>query len=138
MSWDVLLQSLPPEIRSLDEIPADYAPPSLGSRADLIARIAARLPSVDFSDPAWGRLEGESFSIELNLGSESVTQSLMLHIRGGGEALGVVREICEALRCPAIDCSEGGLIDFGSPHASEGWQRWCAYRDRVLAGRGNL
>jgi hypothetical protein len=137
MSWDILLQSLPVGIRSLDEIPADYVPPPLGPRADLIRRIVARLPAVDFSDPAWGRLDGETFSIELNLGTEAEAKALMLHIRGSAEVLGAVREISEALGCRAIDCSEGNIIDFESPHASEVWSRWRAYRDRVLLGGGS-
>ena len=135
VSWDVLFQSLPAGIASIDDVPADFEPAPLGVRAEIIAKLVARLPGVDFSDPSWGMLLGETFSIEFNLGGEDVADSLMLHVRGGDEALGVVREVSEALGVPAIDCSEGELIDFTSPDAARGFAAWRAFRDRVVRSR---
>jgi hypothetical protein len=137
MCWDVLIQPLPSGLRSLDEIPEGYCPPPLGARDEVVSRIRGRVPAVEFIDPAWGRLEGDGFSIEFNLGGDDPATSLMLHVRGTAGALGVVREVSEALGCPAIDCSEGALIDFESPTAAEGFARWRAYRDRVIDRSGS-
>ena len=121
MSWDVLFAPSKP----------------FGPRSDVIARIRARLPNVDFSDPAWGRYRTDQFSIELNLGEEPVSSSLMLHVRGDDAALATVREISEALDCGAFDCTTGELIEFDGPNAGEGLKRWRGFRDEVL-GRPRL
>src|SRR5579864_3246628 len=55
MSWDVFVLNLPPGIRSLDDIPKDFEPPLLGTRADLIAKVV--YPQTDFTDPSWGTLK---------------------------------------------------------------------------------
>jgi hypothetical protein len=115
MSWDVLIQPLPPGLRSLEDIPEGYQPPPIGARDEIISRIRDRVPGVDFLLPAWGRLDGDGFSIEFNLGDAEEATSLMLNVRGGDAAIGVVREVSEALGCRAIDCSDGALIDFDSP-----------------------
>lgn len=134
MSWDVLFQDLPAGIASIAEIPDDFVPGPLGPRSEVIARIRARIPEVDFRDPSWGRLEGPAFSIELNLGEKEVADSLMLHVRGDAEALGAVSVIAEALDRRALDCSEGELIDFDSPDARAGLEAWRAYRDGIVSG----
>lgn len=135
MSWDVFFMRMPPGVRTLAEVPRDFVGEPLGARAEVIATLRARLPGVDFSDPAWGRLVGPDFSIELNLGHEPVAASLMLHVRGGDGALGVVREVSEALGCPALDTTEGELIDFDSPRAAAGFRKWRAFRDEVTRAR---
>jgi hypothetical protein len=115
MSWDVLIQPLPSGLRSLDDIPQGYEPPPLGPREEIVSRIRGRVPGVEFIDSAWGRLEGDGFSIEFNLDGDDQATSLMLHVRGAAAAIRIVREVSEALGCPAIDCSEGALIDFERP-----------------------
>jgi hypothetical protein len=112
VTWDVLIQPLPSGLRSLDDVPEGYKPPPLGARDEIVSRIRGRVPDVDFIDPAWGWLEGDGFSIEFNLGRDDQATALTLHVRGAAAAIGVVREVSEALGCPAIDCSDGALIDF--------------------------
>ncbi len=68
MSWDVYVMNLPPGLESLDDIPKDYEPPPLGLRADIIAKISALYPQVDFSDPSWERLELPECRIEFGSG----------------------------------------------------------------------
>ena len=135
MSWDVSFQDLPDGLQSIADVPDDFLPiRPLCSRAELHAKIRAIAPETDFSDPAWATLDADGFSIELNIGDEDPVMSLMVHVRGDDEAvLGIIRELASALGRAAIDCSAGELIDFGSPEATEGYRKWRAYRDRILA-----
>jgi hypothetical protein len=50
----------------------------LGTRAEVTAKILEAVPTADFSDPAWGRIEGETFSIEVNVGADDLVTSFML------------------------------------------------------------
>lgn len=130
MSWDVLLLHLPDDVTSMEEIPADYTPPPLGRRNDVLAAVARAVPEVDLSDPTWGDLLGPAWSIELNIGSEDPVDSIMLHIRGSGDdVLTPVLRLAEALRCKALDCAEGGLI---TPRQTSGWHAFQQFRDRVF------
>lgn len=135
MSWDVLFQPLPPGVRSIAEIPEDFAPGALCTRAELIEKVRAIAPMVDFRDPAWGVIEGDDFSIEINVGDEDPVGGFMLHVRGSDGALGVIRLLSEALGCAPIDCSEGELLDLHTPDVAAGLRAWRAFRDGVAGDR---
>lgn len=130
MSWDVVFVAMPPGARSLAEL-VD-APAPLGSRAEVIGAIQAAAPTVDFHDPAWGRLDAERFSIEFAVGDDDPVVSLMLHVRGGDGALGVIAAVAQALGQPPIDCGAGTILDPSSPEAAASLAAWRAYRDRVV------
>jgi len=51
MSWDIFVQDLPPDVRTIRDIPDHFKPPPLGARSALIQAIRAIAPSVDFTDP---------------------------------------------------------------------------------------
>ena len=65
MSWDVIFFAWPPGARSLEELAPGYRPPPLGTRAEVIAKIEAAVPDVDFRDPTWGQM--------ISLGRDFVT-----------------------------------------------------------------
>ncbi|MER8029870.1 hypothetical protein ABTZ78_13010 [Streptomyces bauhiniae] len=130
MSWDVLLLRLPDDVTSMDELPQDYTPPPLGRHHEVLAAVAQAVPDADLSDPEWGDLSGPTWSIELNIGSEDPVTSIMLHIRGSGDDVLVpVLRLAEALRCKALDLSEGDLITRGQ---TSGWHAFQQFRDRVI------
>ena len=132
MTWDVLLQRVPEGLASLDDMPDHFRPPSLGSAQEVAERLRAALPGVDFSDPVRGKLRGEGFEIELEVGADEACRSVMLHVRGGDEALEAVRRAAEALDAAAIDCGEGTRIrwDGGDPCVS--LRAWRAHQSHVL------
>jgi len=114
-------------------VPDDFRPTRpLCTHAELVAKIQAIAPETDFSDPAWGVLDGDGFSIEFNVGTDDPVEQMMLHVRGADGALGVIRELATSLGRPAIDCSAGDLINFDSPDAAAGFRKWRAYRDRIV------
>jgi hypothetical protein len=135
MSWDVLFQDLPRGIRSVDDIPDDFRPGALCTRAELVAAIRNAATTTTFSGPWFGVLDADGFSIEFSAGDGDPIGSVMLHIRGGDGALPVVRALSVALGRVAIDCSAGELMDFASPDDGKGFAAWRAYRDQIVRGR---
>ncbi len=131
MSWDIFVQDLPPGIRSVAEFPDDFAPRPIGTRSSIVEAITTVVPDVDFSDPAWGRIVGPDYSIEVSISAADPVQSFAFHVRGGDMAVGVVADILEQLGLQAIDPqSDSGLFD--STTAADSLRRWRAYRDQVV------
>lgn len=135
MSWDLFVQQLPVGITTVDQIPDDFRPGPIGSRASVIRAIEDLVPGADFSDPSWGKIDGPGYSIEINTGHDVELTSFALHVRGGDLAIWVVKDILDSLRLRAIDgTSPSGLFE---PAASlDGFRRWRDYRDRVLRAGG--
>lgn len=130
MSWDVLLLRLPDDVTSVQEIPADHTPDSLGRQREVLAAVTQACPEVDLSDPTWGELSSPTWSIELSIGSEDPVESIMLHIRGSADDVPTpVFRLAEALRCKVLDCAEGELI---TPGQTSGWHAFQQFRDRVI------
>src|SRR5260370_22396966 len=93
MSWDIFVQDLPPDARTIREIPDQFKPSPLGARSALIQQIRGIAPSADFTDPAWGRLDAPTFSVEFSLGIEELARSFALHVRGDAAAAGFVSDV---------------------------------------------
>src|SRR5229473_3423909 len=80
MSWDIFVQDLPADARTIRDIPEHFTPSPLCKRAELIQLIKRAVPSADFTDPTWGQFETPSFSVEFNLGEHELVQSFALHV----------------------------------------------------------
>jgi hypothetical protein len=131
MSWDIFVQDIPKEVMSVADMPDDFRPKSVGARREIIEKIRAVVPAVDFADPTWGTIEGPGYSIEVNLGKKEEVDGFAFHIRGGDMAAFVVADILERLGLRAFDTgSDTGLFSIG-PDGSAGQKRWRAYRDQV-------
>jgi len=131
MSWDIFVQDLPRDAATFADIPPDFKPSSLGKRSDVIAKITEIVPSADFSDPSWGMIEGEDWSIEVNIGKSETCGGFALHVRGGDGAVAVVAAILNHLDLRALDSQTGEFFVAG-PEAVESFRRWRAFRDRVI------
>jgi hypothetical protein len=132
MSWDISIMDLPRDAPTVAEIPDDFQPGHLGDRAELIRKIQSVAPAADFSDPSWGEVVTPEFVIEFNMGQSEVVDSIMLHVRGGDTAVGLVADLLARLDLRAIDCSEGDFFDESA--AVDSLAAWRAYRDRVVQG----
>ena len=135
MSWDIFAMDMPLGVRSVSEIPRDFRPGSLGSRSAVIAKIMQIVPTADFSDPSWGRIEGDGWSIGVNIGKDEDCDSIALHVRGGEAAVGAVAGILDGLGIRAIDAQTGEFFVSG-PAAIESFRKWRAYRDQVVGRAG--
>lgn len=130
VSWDILIQDLPGGVASIVEIPDGFRPQPLGDRRELITKIIEVAPTADFSDPAWGQLQTPDFVIEFNMGGSAITDSIMLHVRGGGPAAEFVSSLLHHLGRRAVDCSAGEFFDDAA--AAGSFARWQTYRDKVI------
>lgn len=132
MSWDVFLFDAPVHAKSVDEIPQHFDPPPLGTGTDVRQRLHENLRDLDLSDPAWGRLVGPTWSIELNIGTDDPIDSIMLHVRGDGdEVLAVIAQIVGSVGGRALDISTGEFLT-GDPAETAGWHGFQQYRDQIL------
>lgn len=110
MSRDIIVQDLPAGARRVEDIPDDFEPRALGPRAGIVAGILAVVPEADFTDPAWGRIDGPGWSIEVNVPQE-LCESFTLHVRGEG-ADPVIARILRRLGPRALDGdSESGFFE---------------------------
>ncbi len=70
------------------------------------------------------------------MGDEEVIHSIMLHVRGGGNAMATIARLLEHLKLRAIDMQTEDF--FSLPAAKESFGEWKAYRDRLASsGEGN-
>ena len=130
MSWDIFVQDIPSDARTIDDIPDDFVPATIGRRAEIIEKIKEVAPFADFSDPAWGTIEGTYYSIEVNLGAEESIDSFAFHVRGDDVAAGLVSDILKHLNFRAFDSGTGDIFDHQK--AAAGLKEWRADRDLVV------
>ncbi len=135
MSWDIFVQDIPRTVRSVEEIPADFEPQCIGTRAGIIAKICQLVPATDVSDPAWLQINEDDFSIEVNLGDDGPLAGFVFHVRGGDASAYVIHDILEHLKLRALDPSSKTGIFSLEGGSLEGLQRWREYRESVLSSR---
>ena len=131
MSWDIFVHDFPESLVSVSDIPNDFQPPSIGSRSEVAAKLLEVFPDADFSDPAWGVIDVDDYSIEVSIGNDELCIGFALHVRGGDRAVGAVAAILDHLRLRAIDTQTGEFFVAGEK-AQESFGKWREYRDSVV------
>jgi hypothetical protein len=130
MSWDVMVLNLGGEPPPEDAAEAEPVGP-LGTAAQVRRRIAKHLPGVDWSEPSWGVYEGDGFTIEFNAEDDDPLDSLMLHVRGEGDAIAALLRFASPNGWALLDCTTSEFLDPENPSAA-GWEGFQAYRDRAI------
>lgn len=133
MSWDLSILKTPP-IERVEDLPDDFEPEVLGPREDIIEKIEKALPGVDFEDPSWGEWANEESSIEFNIGDEEECDGVMLHVRGDGDPMDLVKAVVDAIGVTAIDHQSGELFTLEEARAS--FEEWKEFRDSVAKQQG--
>ena len=133
MSWDVMVFDLAGAAPSEIDFGADFKPQSMGSADEVRLKISEHLRAVDWSDPTWGIYEGDGFSFEFNMGKEAETNSFMVHVRGGGDAVKSLLSFTAPNGWSLFDCTTGEFIDPTNP-SDEGWKAFQGYRDKIVGG----
>lgn len=130
MSWDVLMIRTKTNSEMIDEITSENIIPFMQTEiADEIKKISAELGAeYNCDDLSWQNLDSDSWSIEFNIGNDTETESVMLHIRGG-EPKEVFAVLIADLNTRLMDCSTG---EFVSPEKPTSFESWKAYRDKIL------
>ncbi|MGD1945539.1 MAG: hypothetical protein ACFB0A_04530 [Croceivirga sp.] len=131
MSWDLFVQDWG-SFDSLEQIPNDFEPKSIGKRSELIEKIKTAEPTADFTNPSWGLLENEFFSIEFNMGDSEVVDSFVMHIRGNELAIPCIGNILESLNLRASDGSTPNFFDIEK--SKKEMSRWIDYRNSIAKG----
>src|SRR5258705_12355997 len=122
---------LPRGIGSVADIPDDFKPSTIAPRSVIVEAIAAAAPGVDFSDPAWGFIEADEYSIEVNIREADPVDSFAFHVRGGDAAVAVIADILRRLDLRAVDPqSDSGLFDRAT--AADSLGRWRTFRDQAI------
>ena len=106
-------------------------PDLMGEKEALIEEFKNLSSDVDFTDKSWGIYFDGQTSIEINIGTDEEVNTIMLHIRGGGDPFNFIRTICNHFKWFALDCSTGHYIDFLNP-SQDSWDRWQKYRDKIV------
>jgi hypothetical protein len=133
MSWDIFVQDLPASAERVGDIPDDFRPRPVGRRSQIIERIIEIIPAADFSDPSWGRIDGEDWSIEISMGAQEECRGFAFHVRGGDAAADAVSAILRRLNLRALD-SQTGEFFVANESSAESFRDWKKYRDEVLGG----
>jgi hypothetical protein len=131
VSWDIFVQDLPKDAKSVADIPDDFEAQPIGRRKEIIEGIRRVIPDMDMSDPTWLTIDGPDWSIEVNIGNGEILESFAFHVRGGDLAAAVVADILQELGLRALDpSSETGIFD--PTTAKESLQRWRKYRNQII------
>lgn len=131
MSWDVVIvdsggKTAACPLTDLED--DDFRP--LGPADEVRHKLSSILAGIDWSDPTSGIFEGDGFSIEFNVGEDDPIQSIMLHVRGAGDAIAAIMSFVRPSGWSAMDCSTGEFLDPNNP-SPEGWEGFQAHRDKI-------
>jgi hypothetical protein len=124
----------PPEAESIDQIPDDWNPPSLGIRREIRALLTDLLPGIAYSAGGWGDYEGPGFSVSTPIGEadDEPAGGVSLFIHGDSStAAHAALALADALDARAFETGSGDFLATESAHSA--CDAWHAYRDRVLA-----
>jgi hypothetical protein len=128
MSWDLFVQKFPIGAKSISDLPKDFHSEQISTRTKLIAKIRDLVPEADFSNPAWGLLKGENFSLEINLGEDEMVSDFAFHAQGLGGDASLISDLLNHLQLRAVDSWTG---DFFCVDAN-GAESWRKYRNKIV------
>ena len=132
MAWSVLVFALPDGANSVDDIPNDAVPRTMGTRDHVIEEILRLFPGTSFDQPWGGELISDTCSMDFSLGDMRVTevQSFSISMRRGGKIeIRKIRELVDALEASAFDCQTSREFDETTAIAS--FTEWGEFRQHV-------
>ena len=86
MSWDIFVQEIPEDVKQISDMHEKYSkfkPSPIGMRSEIIKKIKKVVPEANFSDPSWGTIDGDGFSIEVNMGDKEECNGFAFHVGWG-------------------------------------------------------
>jgi hypothetical protein len=130
MSFDIFVQDIPAAAKSVDEIPEDFVPKPIGTRSAVVLAISKVAPEIKFSSPEWGTIEGDDYSIDVNLGLNDPVTAFAFHLYGGEGGLLIIADILDELGARAFaPGTESGLFEID--RTTEAFLRWQEYRNKL-------
>jgi hypothetical protein len=114
MSWDVLLQRFPENTAQPEQVPDDYQPPPVGSRAEVVSALRKLLRNVDLTGDSFVSIDRARFAMEIGLGDEEPCSQLFLTVHDDhAEAMKTILRVADHFGMRVIDCSSGEFIEAG-------------------------
>src|SRR5262245_8347459 len=111
MSWDVILQKFPEGATRPEQVPEDYLPPAIGSRADVASAVRKLFRNVEGDSDSFLTIIRSAFAIEISLSDEEPCSQLVLHVHHNhAAATKAVLRIAEHFGMRAVDCSTGEFL----------------------------
>ncbi|GAB2569204.1 hypothetical protein [Kribbella endophytica] len=110
MSWAIYALRGPGGVRRLDELPEDYAPPSLGTADEVVEIVRAVAPGVDASKRSWLVLQGDDHDVELTIGKGVDVRDITFYLNDGARSIPLVMEISRRLGVTAYDTESGDFL----------------------------
>lgn len=112
MSWDVLLLKVPKETARPEDVPDDYLPPGVGSRAEVTAAVRKLFRGSDSDGESFVSIERSGFAIEVSLGDDEPCSQLLLNVHDDDEAATkAILRLADHFGMRAIDCSTSEFIE---------------------------
>lgn len=131
MSFDVFVQDIPAAAKRVDEIPEDFVPKPIGTRSAVVASISKVAPEVKFFSPEHGTIEGDGYSIDVNLGQDDPVTGFAFHLYGSEEGLFIIADILDELGVRALaPGTESGLFELD--RTTEAFLWWSEYRKQIV------
>lgn len=139
MSWDIFAQDLPADAKTIEEIPGDFRPKPIGSRAEVVAKILHIVPTARFQpDLSWGNLDGLGYLVEIGIGKTDPCLGVAFFVRGSSpDVINVIADILDHLKLRALHTGDGNpFFDRGT--ALRAFESWKRYRNQVVSSpKGN-
>ncbi len=114
MSWDVLLQKFPENTSRPQDVPDDYLPPAVGSRADVVSAVRKLFRGAETDGESFVTVERSAFAIEISLGEEEPCSQLLLCVHVSGDAAPATKAIlrlADHFGMRALDCSTSEFLE---------------------------
>lgn len=130
MSFDIFVQDLPADAKTIDDIPDSFLPAPIGPRKRVLDAIRRAIPDVVFDDAGWANIESVTYSLEIHIDDADPTVAFALYLRRGEAALDVVAQILHELDCRAlVPGTASGFFEPGEAReAYAQWRHWLASR----------
>ncbi len=85
MTRDILIQRLPADIASADQIPADFVPEPLGTRADVVQALQRLFPELVLDASGFGSVGSGKQGLDVDIGPHDEVVYIALGLRGKGQ-----------------------------------------------------
>lgn len=112
MSWDIYIQDLP-DVRSMQEVPADHRPGPIGLLDELRRKIQEAVPQAEEQDSDWLFIQTSEIdiSIQFHMEDASRVRYIVVHVHGGSQSATCVAAIVQHLSLRAVDTATGEFFD---------------------------
>ncbi|PZR97265.1 MAG: hypothetical protein DLM69_09875 [Candidatus Chloroheliales bacterium] len=132
MSWDVFLMRVPEGVTSVRDLPDGFEPEAIGTPDEVVAIIRHVCPEAQFDGNRRGSIDAFAMDIGIQSNDAGLANFISFSIYGGvGErGIDIIKNVCQATGCKAIDGGEDFLRFDGDAEVQA--QQWQRYRDYVV------